>query len=652
MTDVETGLRSLMHEATVRLRSADGDVWGSGFFVAPGWVLTCAHVLSPHLWRDTGVPFQVQGDGLAGGRPCEARLEAWLLEEKPDSHRLIPPEQDLALVRVDDPPSHTAVWLSDRPPTFARPVLVGGYAHRADGRTEHWEGSFQLIGSTGRYGLRGDGALATGVSGGPVFDTATGAVVGVVARARRGDSAALLVSTAALHDLGPLGLRVLADHDRWHARSVPDATDGWATLQRQLVTGLAITGDQWSPDDRRTALALLSALPPPEGARPVADILLATLGDAPAGMTWLPPRTWREGHGMLYGHDPTPAAVFLRYLRLVVLYTRHANPQDADAFRLDSWIRERLTQVAPTLRALVTDASLPSSLAQPRTTPHTATPFPARGDGHPVVTVELEPLHYAMPPRFYWRIAVDQGDGELITLEEECVGGGVREADVVRRLAQPLADAFSRADLPGLPAPLEVALPPDYFDLEVHLWRAHDAVHPARSRPVGEQRSVVLRDLSRRSGRMVRVRERWEALQNAGSLTAVPVEQIGRGPDEWWQRTGPGSVPVFARPAARGPAGAGTRRRELAAVLEAGFPVALWSTRRRAEEQSDDEQVRGAVSLLGEIHTIRELPDSIRRLRYGRAETRPEGGWAQHMALFFDDPHRPLPSEDFELDAP
>ncbi|MDJ1135270.1 trypsin-like peptidase domain-containing protein [Streptomyces iconiensis] len=87
-------------------------MWGSGFFVAPGWVLTCAHVLRPagesgprsRLGEDAARPFLVHGEH---GR-VRARAGYWLMDGEGA------PEQDLVLVRLLEETAHSCVWLTDR----------------------------------------------------------------------------------------------------------------------------------------------------------------------------------------------------------------------------------------------------------------------------------------------------------------------------------------------------------------------------------------------------------------------------------------------------------------------------------------------------------------------------------------------------------
>ncbi|MFH8987933.1 serine protease [Streptomyces sp. NPDC017940] len=454
--DAESGLRRLTRDALVQLRPEGGDgMWGSGFFVAPGWILTCAHVLAPHLGQDPATPFRVQGDGLAAGEPRPARLEAWLVDDDPLAR--VPPDQDLALVRLTAEEPHPSVWLSDRPARLPERFVVAGYRRTAEGGTARaCEADARRVTGQGPYGVRVTGVLPSGACGGPAVDPVTGGVV-ALARARdRRTGTSFLVSTTALHRFGALARRVLAAHDVWHAhRAARDARD-WVAVQRKLPGGLVVSGDQWSPRDRSTALALLAALRPPPSARAVTETLRAASGEDLCADAQPPPRSWRDGHGLLYGPDATPAAVYLRYLHLVARYGQQTEPDDEAARRLLAWVRERTGEVSLFLRPLVADASVPDSLRPAGAAG--ARPFPARGDGRPVVTVELEPVYYARSPRVYWRVGIDHGHGDRVPLDEDNRGEGVPVADVVARLARPLAEAFRRVDLPEQPAPLEVAL--------------------------------------------------------------------------------------------------------------------------------------------------------------------------------------------------
>src|SRR5262245_19992192 len=86
----------------VRVDRLDGGVCGSGFFVAPGWVLTAAHVVG-EADRVLVVP-----DQLVSDRPVAATVAA--RSGAPDGTALWP-YPDLALLRLAAALDHPCVWL-------------------------------------------------------------------------------------------------------------------------------------------------------------------------------------------------------------------------------------------------------------------------------------------------------------------------------------------------------------------------------------------------------------------------------------------------------------------------------------------------------------------------------------------------------------
>lgn len=100
---------------------------GSGFLVAPGEVLTCAHVAAEC------------GPGLIA-----MRWEGGDLMECPDRPRcLIPPQRgagptyaspDLALISVDPLPDQPYVWFADQAPAIGSTVACFGYSNRTPQR--------------------------------------------------------------------------------------------------------------------------------------------------------------------------------------------------------------------------------------------------------------------------------------------------------------------------------------------------------------------------------------------------------------------------------------------------------------------------------------------------------------------------------------
>ncbi|GAU65429.1 hypothetical protein SSP35_01_07700 [Streptomyces sp. NBRC 110611] len=116
---------------TVGLRAgpdaADGRLWGSGVLIAPGWVLTCAHVLAE---RD-GRPRGAGADGVVGvvggpfgGRVVAARRVYDLSRPAREAGRAAA-RTDLALVcLLDTEIQHPCAWLSDQPATLLEDAYI------------------------------------------------------------------------------------------------------------------------------------------------------------------------------------------------------------------------------------------------------------------------------------------------------------------------------------------------------------------------------------------------------------------------------------------------------------------------------------------------------------------------------------------------
>ncbi|MEW9516835.1 trypsin-like peptidase domain-containing protein [Streptomyces tubercidicus] len=251
--------------ATVALRPAPGTSgarpWGSGVLIAPGWVLTCAHVLaaSDGRRRDTGP------DGVFGvtfdGRVVPARLVYDLSRPAPDAGP-VAARADLALVRLLDPETqHPCAWLSDQPATLLEDAYIfrghdesgggtGGDGGAGAGTATEGDGGGAGAGRRGervvrepgdgragrvagkapgapagpraptppvdpfiavRFGARDDRGLqfgsdvrvTPGASGGPLLDCDRGEVVGIVKGRHQQDHVGLAVPVTALRGLGP-----------------------------------------------------------------------------------------------------------------------------------------------------------------------------------------------------------------------------------------------------------------------------------------------------------------------------------------------------------------------------------------------------------------------------------------------------------------
>ncbi len=174
--------------------------WGSGFFIAPGWVLTCAHVVGKGeaaVWRGEralGITWQggvTTGEVvLAKPRPADP--------EEPPYHWEFP---DIALVRVPDARDAACVWLGERPPAVPADVSLHGWS-RETGDLGIRHGVGRAHATDGKALLLRGSLPVEGCSGGPVVDLVHGAVIGMnKGRAEHEGAAVPITALRDLHDL-------------------------------------------------------------------------------------------------------------------------------------------------------------------------------------------------------------------------------------------------------------------------------------------------------------------------------------------------------------------------------------------------------------------------------------------------------------------
>lgn len=221
--DLETqrplSVTELLAECTVRL-SLPGGAGGTGFFIAPGWVLTCAHVVAKTPAAEVCIQY---GDGTIVGRVRAQHP----LEVHPES--AVFPAPDIALVQLSDFRNHACVWLEDTVPIPEAHLYTKGY-------TETWEkghpsGEPATFTYEGLQDTPGGqllkfraGEAVPGMSGGPLLNLDTGRVCGVVKTTRdpRNPRGGFGVPTRILRALYP---EIWEAHDQFHR-----ANDRWRSI--------------------------------------------------------------------------------------------------------------------------------------------------------------------------------------------------------------------------------------------------------------------------------------------------------------------------------------------------------------------------------------------------------------------------------------
>ncbi|MFJ2887876.1 trypsin-like peptidase domain-containing protein [Streptomyces sp. NPDC087305] len=638
-------LEQLAIRATVRIGpdAAPGTLWGSGFLVAPGWVLTCAHVLPLTKGAENVGALRVQGHQL----DTPARLAYWLGGGTD-------PEQDLALVRLEDEAAHghACVRLTDRydPP---HQVTAFGWRTPTGGAPQRWNGHSECNGRDGSYGytLAPQMEIPHGASGGPLLDRDHGVVAGIVKARRAGKDGGLAVAATALRgfrearavdgedSLGPDPYAALIRaHDRWHHRAT--AGPNWVRLQGEPHAG------GWGARDSAEASALLAELPRPVSSAELQRMISRVLGYEPLWEDELAPVDWRDGQGWAHDQPDGAETVALHYLLAVAQSCRRRAP-DAVA-ELERWVKARIEQLPDYLAALLRERAgddHAEDLALPATEqPLTATgvqPLTPTGE-QPVVAVELEPDPYGPGDRFHWRVwSWPDGPDTARMLDEDTADEGAPLAELQGVLHQPLRRAFGKLDAEHNRARLELALPVEHFGLDAHQW-------PRTAEPsMGTQRQVVLRSLNRRGEPAPLWRERWDGVVGK-ALKALPVHSPEYA-KEALEAAAHDAVPVLCRPPQQNPD-------SLTDAIGAGYGVAVWSLRgehARACGVECGELYGRTAQLLGSVDGAGALPERLRALReQAGAEGGEDAAWTAQVALLYDDPSRPLPLCDDPLDSP
>ncbi|MEU2871080.1 trypsin-like peptidase domain-containing protein [Streptomyces olivoreticuli] len=670
--------------------------WGSGFFVAPGWVLTCAHVVG-----------NGGGDVLSGAAAIAITDSREHTTEGHVALVLPPPDDpdrpprgwklpDLALVEVDGGEDAECLWLSDRSAVVPARISLHGWSTET-GDLALRSGTGTASGTDGPEGsamlLRGEIPVA-GCSGGPVVDVARGAVVGVC-KGRGQDTAGLAVPVTALRRManerpGRDRLHALIRaHDLHHLRRYRTVGTGgsWTGFQHALRPAGA---GGFTPVLRTHLFARLAELSPPGTPGEV----MTLVDEVKRRMIQAPyqpgiehdPRTWREGVGLLYDlrddegrapeRDLELEAVLLYAARVAAAVSRAGRPADEAPLReLSGWLTGREEPIQPVIREEIgqilhggaDDPQEPREHPAPGTVelrkPERRKVEPdvpdarARAD----VLVEIDPLLYG--DSYPWRVKLLRED-DLVTLRED--QRGVPRAKLREALREPIAAAVRQGDVGEHLAAVEAVVPRELLDEPLDSWRlsppgAPEAFLDPDTLPLGQRRVVVLRDRRRRDHPAIpEWRRRWSGTAR-GPLTAVPLrrEAVLRGHDGPGRESGhviydrlsgaeDGAVPVYCGPVAAGPGAAA-----LEAALAAGHAVVIW--RRCATGHTDCAEFhRHVAELVCEAKTADGLHRRIRSLRIRSGDPEcpdPEVLWARSIALLFDSPDRP-PLPDLPLYAP
>ena len=206
----------------VRVDSRDGAmVRGTGVLVAPGWVLTCAHVVAD-VDEVLVVPDRDAGGGERGDVPArvDGLVRARSGPRDPASGSVFWPFPDLALVELPAWSSHVVAPLVLLEPSRQGELHAWGFGRREDGVLPPGSpASFRYVGEDGDgYFQLKAGDAPPGLSGAPLVCPVRGGVVALMSVARDVDDArggwaspiaALSADGRLMEDVAALAVRVV-----------------------------------------------------------------------------------------------------------------------------------------------------------------------------------------------------------------------------------------------------------------------------------------------------------------------------------------------------------------------------------------------------------------------------------------------------------
>lgn len=634
---------------------------GSGFFVAPNWVLTCAHVARAE--GEATMPGAPRGPVCVGyrGRMLAGVVE-WAADPGPDTSAapatLRWASPDLALIRLlDRAADHPCVWLSERSAKGYNTHRVAYFGLlKAGDQLVPYSGQCAISGQlgTGTGGLlrlSNDDEMPQGLSGGPVVDLVRGEVIGVL-RARRQDrDGGLAVSVQQLRGLPTsadpdrdLYHRVMTAHDLYHAdrhRFVNDQEFyGWTEAHTDIG---ACAGRALTPGQRTELLGRLAQLPPPAGTRTLEEIVGQVRGGRPWGLP-LAPRSWRDGLGLLYDlRRGSELEAVLRYVVLAATAERPVPAEESAEEALWEWAED--TAGAQGLARIFRSSLAAERAARLRARDtRDLVPDPALR-ARAEARLEIIPRGWE-PGRYDWRVTVAPENGEVDCVQEDFRGTAV--ADLPARLAAPLAEAFRRCDEPDHIAALQLAVPGALVAFAADTWRL-DPAGPAlgAARPLVVRRTDPPPDEDEAVAR--ERQDRWHTLHRRRPVTEVlDCDATARAdvPEEAGLRARPRDLlPVLCR---SGPAAPEALHR----LVRCGYAVALWRRDQVADDRVCADFHRGARHTVRTAGTAGGLPAALAGLRAAVADGVPEAYWSTGLTLLYDDPTRPLPGADELLEAP
>lgn len=584
---------------------------GTGFFVAPGLVVSCAHVVARRDGTTVdSVVLEWQGRQFVGKVHCVPATSGgqglW-------------PFPDLCVVEIADPPAHGWAVLGDLREQDHQDVYLGGYNNVYDAATARFQGkSGRLDEPTdlagGRVWQITDCEIAPGMSGGPVLDLQSGVVCGVAKTRRLGDTdlGGLVVPASAIRDTLP---------DAWTSSRRANADRSEWELQRAAL--------------REMTDPLGACLTPRE--RDALESVAAELGLRRQDFNAL----WQEITGD-FGPVPRPFDTILDLAAELSDVTSQELDPVIKLFKHMDILRGahgRASAFGGYVEALARRNGQAEALRAYR--------IPAAEDRDrcgPVILVRLEGYGPSPLKKFVlttWRYASADGPARQVG----CDRGPHTEREAMRAISAVLGREIP--ELPPGPLIVEFALPDHLLDRAVERWEVDGW-------QLGVDYAVVLRFAQRPRLEQRAWREHGDQLhigrlpaRDSADWTQVWVNCQDRRSTEQlngaFRRSE--TLPLVALAAWHM---GGTVPSAVAAARHAGVPVMLWKHSDCADHAAGDESLAGDCqgrrfqNRLSEVFAsmeLKRLPEAVRQLR-AEAASEDDDGPGRQLAILWDDPSR------------
>ncbi len=657
-------LAALVRGCLVQVNRADSAAEsGSGFFIAPGTVLTCAHVAgaagSPVTvhWRDRGgdVMHEVERDdkGIVERDDkgiVERAVEGVVRWASPlETSEWLAPYPDLAIVALARVPgAHPLVWLDDHLPSLSANLVVTGYGEvpgqglgPSSGWYTHGGGQDRMI------RLIGD-EVTPGMSGAPVLNAQTGGVCAVTKATRQQGT------PWGGYAVPIRGIRTILNHREY--RRLRGAHDDHHRRNRHWID--LADGLRESPGDPLKSRAL-STEPSDSGVgRRSERELLAILADLPEAED---PNEHRNAYlrvaGPLAGelrhplHDRVDVVTELADLVPPLHGFPHVLGYAVDLARATAG-----TAVGERLRLWIGAAASPLGLSEQAEHRLTDEGQPvAPQDATPSIMVSIRPAGHDRT-RYRCMIWRCTGGSEIVPIGEDgqVTGDGRAEPlETIRQRLQARLPDLVRATAGGRHrAMIELIVPPELMDEGVDHWLARPGRSPWST--LGRTHPVVVRELERFDEDDTVLwswRERWNALHDRDvGATLHGVSCQDRRDHEsvqgWLELDVTRAALVLPCSPNHPPALVA-----LEVGLEAGVPVMIWRrdgcTGDPGVSHDDCAGQRLMTTVQAELRGAyrHDVPERVRALRNAAATLKEEDPehCGREIVVLWDDPERRPP---------